>query len=66
MDKSPITLGVILPPNLHGKISTNSRISPGDLDENWNLKVCAIRILLDIGAITSIVHKDNQQIFFKD
>ena len=27
-DLSPITFGVILPPKLRGKISTNSQISP--------------------------------------
>ena len=31
---SPITFGVILPPKLYGKISTNSQINPVTSDEN--------------------------------
>ena len=37
---SPITFGVIFPLKLSGKISTNSQISKGTLDENLNFKVC--------------------------
>ena len=32
-DLSPITFGVIVPPNLRGKISTNFHINPVNLDE---------------------------------
>ena len=35
-DLSPITFGVILPPKLCGKISTNSQIIPVTFDENQN------------------------------
>ena len=35
-DLSPITFGVILPPKLRGKISTNSQIIPVNSDENKN------------------------------
>ena len=58
MDLSPIIFGVILPPKLRGKISTNSQINPGTLDKNRNSKVYTIRILLDSSAIASIVRKD--------
>ena len=57
-DLSPITFGVILPPKLLSKISTNSQINPGTSDENKNYKVCTIKILLDSGANASIVRKD--------
>ena len=57
-DLSPITIGVILPPKLRGKISTNSQISPGDSDENQNSKVLTIKILLDSSDSASIVCKD--------
>ena len=40
---SPITFGVIFPLKLSGKISTNSQISKGTLDENLNFKVCWIQ-----------------------
>ena len=56
-DLSPITFGVILPPNLHNKYSTNSQINQGTLDENWNSKVYTIKMLLDSGASTSMVCK---------
>ena len=49
-DLSPITSGVIIPPKLRGKISTNSQINPVTLDENKNSKVLTIKILLDSGA----------------
>ena len=62
MDFLPIAFGVILPPKLRGKNSTNSQISPGTLDENQNSKVCTIKILLDGGASASIVHKN---VFYK-
>ena len=39
-DLSPITFGVILPPNPRGKISTNSQINPGATDEKYYSKVC--------------------------
>ena len=51
-DLSPITFGVILPPKVCGKISSNSQISLGTLDENEYSKVCTITILLDSGAST--------------
>ena len=35
-DLSPITFGVILPPRLSGKKSTNSQINPANSDENKN------------------------------
>ena len=57
-DLSPITFGVILPPKLHGKKSTNSKISPETLDENRNSKVRTIKILLDSSASESIACKD--------
>ena len=46
-DLSPITFGIILPPNPCGKNSTNSQIYPGTLDENKNSKLRTIKILLD-------------------
>ena len=57
-DLLPITFGVILPPKLLCKISTNSQIIPIASDENKNSKICAIKILLDSGAIASILWKD--------
>ena len=57
-DLSPITFGAILPPKLHGKISTNSQINPLYLDENKISKVHTIKILLDSSASASIVQKD--------
>ena len=54
-DLSPISCGVILPPNLQGKNSTNSQIIPVKLNENKNSKVRTIKILLDSGASASIV-----------
>ena len=36
MDFSPITFGIILPPNPRGKNPTNSQNDPGTLDENKN------------------------------
>ena len=57
-DSLPITLSVILPPNLRGKISTNSQNNLGTLDENNNSKVCTIKILSDSSASASIVCKD--------
>ena len=57
-DLSPFTFGVILPPKLHVKISTNSQINPTTLDENKNSKVHSIKILLDSGASASIIRKD--------
>ena len=59
---SLITFGVILPPKLQGKISTNSQNNPGTMDENKNSKVRTIKILLDGGARASIVRKD---VFYK-
>ena len=44
MNLSPINFGVILPPKLRSEISTNSQISPGTSDENWNSKVHTIKI----------------------
>ena len=58
MKISPITFGVMLPPNPRGKNSTNSQNNSGTSDENTNSKVCTIKILLDSGASTSIVRKD--------
>ena len=55
---TPIIFGVILPPNLRDKISTNSQNNPETLDEKKNSKVYTIKILLDNGASASIVHKD--------
>ena len=57
-DLSPITFGVILPPKLRGKMSTNSQINTVNLDENKNSKVRTIKISLDSGTNVSIVHKD--------
>ena len=57
-DLSLIMFSVILSPNPRGKYSINSQISLGPLDENNNFKVCTIKILLDSGASSSIVHKD--------
>ena len=57
-DISFITFGIILPPKLRGKISTNSQMNPTTLDENQNSEVCAIKILLHSGANASIIHKD--------
>ena len=56
-DLSPIIFGVILPPKLRGKISTNSKIIPVNSDENKNSKVHTFKILLDSGASASIVQK---------
>ena len=50
--------GVVLPPKLHGKISSNSQINPTTLIENKNSKVRTIKILLDSGTSTLIVRKD--------
>ena len=47
----------MLPPNLRGKISTNSQINPITSDENRNSKTHTIKILLDSGAGASIVRK---------
>ena len=55
---SHIIFGVILPPKQRGKISTNSQITPANLDENQNPKVHTIKILLDSGASASNVRKD--------
>ena len=55
---SPITFGVILPPNPRDKYSTNSQMNPGYLKEDNNSKVRTINILLDSGASASIVRKD--------
>ena len=57
-DLLPIAFGVILPPNPHGKISTNSQNNLGTLDENKNFKACTFKILYDSGASASIVGKD--------
>ena len=57
-DLSPITFGTILPPKLHGDISTNSQIIPVNLDENKNPKVRTIKILLDSSSSASIVLRD--------
>ena len=43
---SPISFGAILPPNLRRKISTNSQINPGTLDENKNSKVCTFQNII--------------------
>ena len=58
IDLSPIIFGVILPPNLRGKISTNSQIHQGTLDKNENSKVRTIKILLDSAASASIVRTE--------
>ena len=68
-DLLSITFSVILPLYPCYKSSTNSQINPATLDENKNSKVCTIKILLDSGACTSIVHKDvlyERHRFFKD
>ena len=52
------TFGVILPPKLRSKISTNSQINPATLDENRNFKVPTIKILLNSSVSSSIVRKD--------
>ena len=54
----PRTFGIMLSLYSRGKYSTNSQIDPGIMDENWNSKVCTIKILLDSGAGASIVRKD--------
>ena len=53
-----IIFGVILPPELRAKISTNSHINLGNSDENKNSKVRTIKIVLESGAIVSIILKD--------
>ena len=58
IDLSPLTFGVILPPNPRSKKSTNSQINPGTQGENKNSKVLTIKILVDSGASASIVQKD--------
>ena len=58
IDLSTITFGVILPPKLHGKMSTNFQLNPATTDENKNSKVRTIKVLLDSGASASTVHKD--------
>ena len=58
IDLSPITFGVILPPKLRCKVSTNSQINPITSDENKNSKVRTIKILLDSGVSASIIRKD--------
>ena len=57
-DLSPITFDVILPPNIHGKISAYSQINLISSDENKNSKARIIKILLDSNASASIVRKD--------
>ena len=57
-DISSITFSVILPPKLLGKNSTNSQNKSGTSYEIRNVKVCAIKILLDSGASASIVRKN--------
>ena len=57
-DLSPITFGVILPPKLRGKNSTNSQIDHTALDENKNSKVCTIKILLDCDVSTLIARRE--------
>ena len=57
-DLSPITFGVILPPEQRGKKSTNSQINPVLINENRNSKVHTIKILLDSGPSASIARKD--------
>ena len=55
---SPITFGVNLPPQLSGKVSTNSKINPTTSDENKNSKVHTIKILLYSSASALIIRKD--------
>ena len=55
-DLSPITFGVILPPKLRGKISTNSQTNLITSDENKNSIVHTIKILLDSGASALMVN----------
>ena len=57
-DLYPIAFGIILPPKLRGKISTNSQNNKVTSDENKNSKVCTIRLLLDSCAIVLIILKD--------
>ena len=57
-DLLPIAFGVILPPKLRGKNSTNSQNNPITLYVNRNSKVYTIKSLLDSGASASIVRKD--------
>ena len=57
-DLSPNTSIVIFPPNPCGKIPTNSQINPGTTNENKISKVRTTKILLDSGAIASILRKD--------
>ena len=57
-DFTPITFGVILPPNQHSKNSTNSQINPKTLHEIKNSRVHTIKILLDSGASVLIVRKE--------
>ena len=45
-----ITFEVILPPNLHGQISTNSQVDLRTTDENKNSKVPTDKILTDSGT----------------
>ena len=57
-DLLSIIFVVFLPPKLRCKNSTDSQISLVTSDESRNSKVHTIKILLDSGASTSIVHKD--------
>ena len=58
MESLPIAFGIILPLNPRCKNSTNAQINLGTLHENKIAKVCSIKILLDNGSSTLIVHKE--------
>ena len=62
---SHIIFFVISPPNPCGIIFTNSQINPGTTDDNINSKVRSIKILLDSGASTLIVHDNILQKYYR-
>ena len=51
-----MSFGIIFPPTIRGKNSTNSQIDSGTTDENKNSKVPTIKILLESVASASIKH----------
>ena len=60
-DLSPITFGVILPPKLRVKISTNSQINPTTSDENKYSKVLASIVRKDALYERHKILKQNQK-----
>ena len=62
IDSLPITFGITLSPNPRGKISTNSQINPGTMDENENSKVRTIKTLLVRQSIIQMSYKNHHKI----